>query len=150
VLNDIAEKPTVEIRLVQRCLLPDDDARHGQAAVKQRGSRASFVGAVLGDGRETVRRFGEESETRECVKEERLDGKGNYGACVETTRRLALLPQACRRSLALRSQRLAPWKRSNQWYPMGLCGECFNARAGQEKGKAHEFNQRTLGSPMPG
>jgi hypothetical protein len=34
-LTNIAEKPVVEIRLVQRCLLPDDDARHGQAARKR-------------------------------------------------------------------------------------------------------------------
>jgi hypothetical protein len=34
-LTDIAEKPVFEIWLVQRCLLPDDDARHGQAARKR-------------------------------------------------------------------------------------------------------------------
>jgi hypothetical protein len=34
-------------------------------------------------------------------REERLGGDGNYGVCDETTRRLPLLPQACRRSLAL-------------------------------------------------
>jgi hypothetical protein len=60
VLTDIAEKSAVEIRQVQRCLLSDDDARHGQAAMKRRGSRASSIGAVLGGGRETVRRFGGE------------------------------------------------------------------------------------------
>jgi hypothetical protein len=31
---DIAKKPAVEIQPVQRCLLPDDDVRHGQAAMK--------------------------------------------------------------------------------------------------------------------
>jgi hypothetical protein len=65
VLTDIAEKAAVEIQPVQRCLLPDDDARHGQAARKQRGSRASSVDAVLGGGREIVRRrFGKESGTK--------------------------------------------------------------------------------------
>jgi hypothetical protein len=29
-----------------------------------------------------------------CVKEERLGGEENYDACVETTRRLALPPEA--------------------------------------------------------
>jgi hypothetical protein len=50
----------------------------------------------------------EESETRECVKEQRLGGERNYGTCVETTRRLALLSQACRQSLALRSPEASP------------------------------------------
>jgi hypothetical protein len=56
-LTDIAEKPAVEIRPVQRCLLPDNDARHGQAAMNQRGSGASSIGAVPDGGRETVHRF---------------------------------------------------------------------------------------------
>jgi hypothetical protein len=41
-------------------------------------------------------------------REERLGGEGNYGACNETTQRLALLPQACRRSLALRPPEAGP------------------------------------------
>jgi hypothetical protein len=45
---------------------------------------------------------------RECVKEERLGGEENYGACVEIMRRLALLPQAYRRSLALHSEDVGP------------------------------------------
>jgi hypothetical protein len=35
-LTNIAEKLAVEIRPMQRCLLPNDDARHGQAVMKQR------------------------------------------------------------------------------------------------------------------
>jgi hypothetical protein len=38
VLTDIAEKLTVEIRPVQRCLLPNDNARHDQEVMKRRGS----------------------------------------------------------------------------------------------------------------
>jgi hypothetical protein len=47
-------------------------------------------------------------------------------------------------------QRLAPWKRSNRWYPLDLCGGCFNARAGQEKEGTQESNQQVLGSLGPG
>jgi hypothetical protein len=56
-LTDIVEKPAIEIRPVHRCLLPDDDGRHDQAAMKRRGSGASYIGAVLGGGRETIRWF---------------------------------------------------------------------------------------------
>jgi hypothetical protein len=43
-------------------------------------------------------------------------------------------------------QRLAPWKRSIQMYPQGLCGGCFDARTGRENEGAEESNQRSLGS----
>jgi hypothetical protein len=46
--------------------------------------------------------------------------------------------------------RLAPWKRSIRRYPQGLCGGCFDARAGQENEGAQKSNQRPLGSPGPG
>jgi hypothetical protein len=52
--------------------------------------------------------LGEESETRKTVKERRKRAvRRIYGTCQESTRRLALLPQACRESLTLRSTRLA-------------------------------------------
>jgi hypothetical protein len=42
------------------------------------------------------------------VKEQRLGGEGIYGSCVEMMRHLELLPQACRRSLALRPPETGP------------------------------------------
>jgi hypothetical protein len=55
------------------------------------------LSAGLREESETIERErASERETRESVKEEKLGGEGNYGACVETTWRLALLPQACR------------------------------------------------------
>jgi hypothetical protein len=46
-------------------------------------------------------------------------------------------------------QALAPWKRLNRWYPLGLCEGCFDARAGQDLEGAQEINQRVFGSPGP-
>jgi hypothetical protein len=57
--------------------------------------------------------------------------------------------RACEASLCT-PQRLAPCKRWNRWYPVGLCGGCFNACVGQEKEGAQESNQQVLGSPGPG
>jgi hypothetical protein len=47
-------------------------------------------------------------------------------------------------------QSLAPWKRSIRRYPQGLCGGCFDARAGLKNEGAQESNQQPLGSPGPG
>jgi hypothetical protein len=72
----------------------------GEAA----GSPPSVQSAVEEKSSDSL---GEESERKSERREryERLGGEGIYGACHETTRRLALLPQACRRSLALRPPR---------------------------------------------
>jgi hypothetical protein len=71
VLTDIPEKLAVEIWPVQRCLLPDDDARHGQAAMKRRGSseEARPPLSVLFSAVEEKPSagLGEESESRESV-----------------------------------------------------------------------------------
>jgi hypothetical protein len=59
--------------------------------------------------------------------------RGFYGVCVETEWRLALPPQACMRSLALRHPEAGPVETLELVYPLGLCRGCFNAHAGQEK-----------------
>jgi hypothetical protein len=76
--------------------------------------------------------------------------RGSNGACDETTRRLVLLPQACRQSLALRPREAGPVETLESVVSPGLCGGCFNARAGRENEGAQESNQRPLGSPGPG
>jgi hypothetical protein len=41
------------------------------------------------------------------------------------------------------SQTLAPWKRLDRWYALGLCEGCFDARASEDL-KAYKSNQHVF------
>jgi hypothetical protein len=88
--------------------------------------------------------LGKESERRGWAV------RGSNGACYETTRHLALLPQACRRSHALRPPEAGPMETLDSEVSPGLCGDCFDACAGRENEGAQKSNQQPHGSPRPG
>jgi hypothetical protein len=100
--------------------------------------------------------LGEESErkTERRVRGERdRRGWAVRGFMVHATKRCGLLrsfPRRAGEASRCALQSVAPWKRSIRRYPQGLCGGCFNARAGLKNEGALESNQRPLGSPGPG
>jgi hypothetical protein len=99
--------------------------------------------------------LGEESErkTERRVRGERdRRGWAVRGFMARATKRHGVsrsFPRRAGEASRCALQSLAPWKRSIRRYPQGLCGGCFDARAGLENEGAQESNQRPLGSPGP-
>jgi hypothetical protein len=88
--------------------------------------------------------LGEESERKSERREREMRGWAVRGIMVRATKRRGVsrsFPRRTSEASRCAPQRLALWKRSNQWYPLDLCGRCFNACVDKKNKGAQESNQ---------
>jgi hypothetical protein len=128
-----------------RCLL-HDDARHGSPTTMWGSSEGETGPPPLVQfpavEEESADGLGEESERKSERRERR--GWTVRGIMARATKRRGVsrsFPRRAGEASLCVPHGLAPWKRLNRWYPLGLCGGCFKAHAGQENEGAQESNQ---------